>query len=69
MIVAGTSNGNQLRTWLRIAHCSILVVVTIPRAVNSAIGRFPGSNLVDEALGGSRNLTVSQLELAFPIHV
>ena len=49
----------ELRTWLRIVHVSV-VAFTIPEVITLVLHPVFQRAAVDEALGGSRNLTVSQ---------
>ena len=44
---------------MRIVHCNILNVMTIPEAINLATSSFRVTGLVVEALGVSRSLRVS----------
>ena len=44
--------------WMRIIHCNILNVITIPKAINPATSSFRITSLVVEALGAPRSLRV-----------
>jgi hypothetical protein len=46
----------RLRAWLRIVHCYIFSVLTVPEAINLATLSLSREGLVAEALGVSRNL-------------
>ncbi|KAI0965256.1 hypothetical protein F4678DRAFT_453244 [Xylaria arbuscula] len=63
-----------MRTWLRIIHCDIFGVFTIPRPLHLVLHLVFQQAAVPKALGTPRNLTVSQqrmpLEYVFqqPFH-